>query len=182
MHVTTGTRWVRSLVIVTLVMGAAACSSDPPPPGAVKTSTPTVRSTTPTPTPSVTPVDRQIEAAVRAYYAELTRAAQTLDTTNLRSLTESGCPCSGSARSIENTRKSGHKIPDASWTLQKVKVHDVIAQSAGAEVWYRVADYEVLDGHDKVINRFPQRDKHVDLTLLNQGNRWRISNVFDLGG
>jgi hypothetical protein len=167
-------------VIVTLVMGAAGCSNGPPPAGAVKSTTPTVETTTPSPTE--TPVEQQVEAAVRAYYAELTRAAQTLDTTNLKTLAEASCPCSGSAKSIDSTRKSGHRIPKASWTVRKLRVHDVIARSAGVEVWYRVASYTVLDGNGQVINRFPKRDKHVDLTLLNEGDRWRLSNVFDLGG
>jgi len=180
MHGTAGTRWLRSLGVAVLLLAAAACSGDPPPAGAVDTPTPSVHSSTPTPTP--TPVEEQVEAAVRAYYAELTRAAQTLDTTTLRTMSRAGCPCSGSVRSIDKTRRIGHKIPDAAWTVEKLQVHDVIAQTAGAEVWYRVAAYQVLDGQGQVINQFPQRDKHVDLTLLTEGSRWRISNVFDLGG
>jgi hypothetical protein len=180
MYETAGTRWLRPIVVAVLLLAAAACSDDPPPAGAVRSTTPSVQSSTPTPTE--TPVEQQVEAAVRAYYAELTRAAQTLDTTTLKTLTRGGCPCSGSARSIDNTRKSGHKIPDAAWTVQKLRVHDVIAQSAGAEVWYFVAAYQVLDGKGQIINSFPKRVKHVDLTLLTERSHWRISNVFDLGG
>jgi hypothetical protein len=182
MHGTAGTRWLRALGVAVLLLAASACSGDPPPAGAVKSPTPSVTSTTPTPSPSATPVEQQVELAVRAYYAELTRAAQTLDTTTLRTLTRASCPCTGSARSIDATRKIGHKIPQASWIVQRLRVHDLIAQSAGAEVWYLVAAYQVLDSQGEVINRFPRREKHVDLTLLTQGSSWRISNVFDLGG
>src|SRR3954466_8045993 len=99
MHVTAGARWARSVVVVALMMGAAACSGDPPPAGAVKTPTPTMHSTTPTPTE--TPVAEQVETAVRAYYAELTRAAQTNDTSKLKTMLMKSCPCYRAVRVID---------------------------------------------------------------------------------
>ncbi len=65
-----------------LILGLALVScTDDPKPGTVGTPTATPSSSTPSPTPS-TP-EAQIEAAVRAYYAELTKAAQTNDTSEL---------------------------------------------------------------------------------------------------
>ena len=169
MHGTAGTRWLRSLGIAVLLLAATACSGDPPPAGAVDTPTPSVQSSTPTPT-TPTPVEQQVEAAVRAYYAELTRAAQTKDTSRLKTMSRTGCPCSGSVRSIDKTRKIGHKIPDAAWTVESSKVHDVIAHSAGARSGIDVAGLRRLRSCGKVrVTSVAQREMHVDLHLITRG-------------
>ncbi len=63
-----------------LVLGLALVScTDDPKPGTLGTPTATPTSSTPSPTPS-TP-EAQIEAAVRAYYAELTHGIQTSNPT-----------------------------------------------------------------------------------------------------
>jgi membrane-bound lytic murein transglycosylase MltF len=126
-------------------------------------------------------VEAQVEAAVRTYYGELTRAAQTLRTEELKKLTSQGCPCAGSAKSIDRTRAKNRQIPQAKWRVQRVAVHDVIAKSAGAQVWYTVTAYEVLDSNGRVLDRLPKRVKHVDLSLLNTSQGWILANVFDLG-
>ncbi|MGZ4609691.1 MAG: hypothetical protein ACXV2H_05495, partial [Actinomycetes bacterium] len=89
----------------------------------MQTSSPAV--TTSAPTRSATPVEAQVEAAVRAYYAELTRAAQTNDTTELKRLLNRTCPCYRAVRVIEAGATRGETTPDAAWHLDRVRVHDV---------------------------------------------------------
>jgi hypothetical protein len=178
----TGTRAVRSLAIVTLVLGAAGCSGNPPPPGAVTTLTPTVQTSTPTPTPTVTPVDQQIAAAVRAYYAELTHAAQTNDTSKLKTMLAKSCPCYRAVRVIDAGARKGQETPTAKWTLDSVRVHDITGQTGVAEVKYRVTAYDVLDKSGGVIDHIGSHTSHFDLSLLQANTRWIVANVFDLEG
>jgi hypothetical protein len=183
MHVTTGTRWVRSLMIVTLVLGAAACSSDPPPAGAVKTSTPTASSATPTPTPSVTPVDQQIEAAVRAYYAEIVRAARTDDTSTLQTMVAKSCPCYRTVNVIDKNRRQGEQTPKLAIDLQMVTVHDVVAGSGSAEVKTVDSAYDVLDGSGKFVEHIASARTHLDLSLVRTASgAWIVANFFNLEG
>ena len=42
--------------------------------------------------------------------------------------------------------------------------------------------FKVLDKQGRVVDNFPRRNQHVDLSLVMVGNRWRLSNVFDLEG
>jgi hypothetical protein len=182
MGVPAGTRWLRSLAVGGLLVGAllSGCSGDPDKPATLPSDTPTPSSSTPT--PSATPVEQQVEAAVRGYYAELTRAAQTLDTRELKKLTLKGCPCAGASRSIDRTRSDKRRIPDAKWRVTSVHAHDVIARSAGAEVRYSVSAYTALAANGRVLNRFPSDRRHLDLSLIRVGDRWLLANVFDLEG
>src|SRR4051812_16391754 len=113
MEVTAGGRRARSGGGVGPVMGGAPRRGGPPPAGAVKTPTPTMHSTTPTPTE--TPVAQQVETAVRAYYAELTRAAQTNDTSKLKTMLMKSCPCFNAVRILERNARLGRTTPDAAW-------------------------------------------------------------------
>jgi hypothetical protein len=176
----TGTRAVRSLAIVTLLLGAAACSGNPPPPGAVTTSTPTVQTSTPTPTPTVTPVDQQIAAAVRAYYAELIHATQTNDTTGLTLLVSRACPCYNSVRIIQDNRRRGRSGPAAAITVDQVKPHDVIGITAGAVVAFRAAAYNLVDKRGTVLSRIGARSYKVDLSFVSTNGAWILHNVFNL--
>jgi hypothetical protein len=179
MHVTTGTRWLRSLVIAVTLLGAAACSSDPPPAGSVGTPTPTLSSSTPTPT--VTPVAQQVEDAVRAYYAELTRAAQTNDTSRLKPMLAKSCPCYRAVRVIDGNGRRGETTPDAAFQLTSVRVHDVIAQSASAETRTQDAAYKVFDHSGVAIDRIDAAQTHLDLSLIRTASgQWIVANLFDL--
>jgi hypothetical protein len=184
MHVATGTRWVRSLVIVTLLLGAAACSSDPTPAGSVTPSSPTPSNDTPSssPSPTETPVEQQIEAAVRAYYAELTRAAQTNDTSKLKTMLAKTCPCYRAVRVIDAGARKGQGTPDAKWTLDSVRAHDITGSAGVAEVKYRVTAYDVLDKSGRAIDRIGRHSSHFDLSLVQVDTRWIVANVFDLEG
>lgn len=123
-----------------------------------------------------------MEAAVRGYYVELTRAAHTNDTTQLKSLVRRTCPCYGSAESIDETAASGKSIPDAKWTVTKVRVSDIVKGSAAAEVTYAVGAYDVLDSTGKVVERVPAEPGHVELLLRTFGSAWILTNVVNLKG
>jgi hypothetical protein len=142
----------------------------------------TPASTTSTPSPSPTSTEAQIEAAVRAYYAELTRASQTLRTDELKSLVDKNCPCYGSARSIDETSARGESTPQAAWRVRSVRVHDVLGKTAAAEVKYDVSAYEVFNSAGDKVRGFPARTRHVDLSLVYFDDAWILSNVFNLAG
>jgi hypothetical protein len=178
MNATAGTRWLRSLVIAALLLTVAACSGDPPSAGAVKTPTPTVESSSPTPTE--TPVDQQVEAAVRAYYAELVRATQTNDTTRLTLLVSRGCPCFKSVRIIKDNRRRGRSGPDAQIKIEDVQPHDVIAKTAGAVVAFQTAPYNLIDRQGNVVSHVRARSYKVDLSFVSTGGVWILHNVFNL--
>ncbi|MGH8895294.1 MAG: hypothetical protein ACRDWY_18605 [Actinomycetes bacterium] len=182
MSARTGTlrRSVPAACLVVLGLVAAGCSDADEPGTLPKTRSPTASSSSPSPT-ATTP-EQQVEAAVRTYYAELTRAAQTQDTTKLKSLANPACPCSGSAKSIDETAAKGRSTPKVSWTVQSINVHDIIKTTAAAEVHYDVSAYEVLSPRGKVINRLPARQGHVDLSLVQDSRGWILANVFDLEG
>ena len=173
------------LALMTLLLavsvGLAACS-EPTPAAKVPRSSASPSTTTASPSPTKLTPAQEVEAAVRAYYAELTRAAQTNDTSRLKKLIHKNCPCYGAVRSIDATANRGRTTPDAAWTVREVKVHDVTEGLAGAEVRYTVHAYASRDGSGKVINRFPQQDAHFDLSLVRSDGKWILSNLFNLEG
>jgi hypothetical protein len=184
MHVATGTRWARSLVIVTLLMGVVACSDDPTPAGSVSPSsvstTPPAQSSSPTPTE--TPVEQQIEVAVRGYYAELTRAAQTNDTSKLKTMLMRSCPCYNAVRILDRNKKTGRTTPGAAFSLRSVNVHDVTGRAAAAEVRYDVSGYDVLTRDGTLKSHIKAQSSHLDLSLIDVHQTWQVANTFDLEG
>jgi len=171
--------WAGVALVAAVIL--AGCS-EPDQPGTVPPATSTPSTTTSTPSPTPTSAKQQVEAAVRTYYAELTEAAQTLETSELKTLVDRNCPCYGSAESIDETAALGHTTPDAAWTVRRVKVHDVFGKTAAAEVHYDVSEYEVLDSTGERIRRFPARASHLDLSFVLDGETWILANVFNLGG
>jgi hypothetical protein len=181
MHVTTGTRWVRSLMIVTLVLGAAACSGDPPPAGAVKTSTPTASSATPTPTPSVTPVDQQIEATMRAYFEAANSMFRTGQVSELESFSAASCPCRKITRDVAKVVADGGRYKGTRYLVKRMTVHDVIADSAAVEVTAGVPPYKVISGSGRVLENSSGGELHTDFSLIREGTRWVVTNAVNLG-
>jgi hypothetical protein len=170
-------RWAAGLLVAAVVL--AGCS-DPDEPGTVPRTTPTP--TTSRPSPSPTSTEDQVEAAVRTYYAELTKAAQTQETTQLKALVDKNCPCYGTAETIDETAAQGRTTPKAAWTVRRVRVHDVVGQTAAAEVKYGVNAHDVLDASGERVRRLPARSRHVDLSLVFDGHNWILTNVFNLAG
>lgn len=180
MRTPTGTLLRAGLTAVVSLALVAGCTDDPKP-GTLKSPTATPTSSTASPTPT-TP-EAQIEAAVRAYYAELTRAAQTNDTSKLKKMTSRACPCYRPVTVIEAGAKRGETTPEASWSVQSLRVHDLQGRSAVAEVKYGVTGYDVLDKDGDVIGSVPARKNHYDLSVVETSDgQWIIANVFDLAG
>ncbi len=161
--------------------GLTACSGSDPQAGHV-TDSPTPASSTASPSPSATTPEQQIEAAVRNYYAELTRAAQTQDTTVLATLSTRGCPCFNVVRGIREAKSQGLTSPDAAWTVSTVKVSGAKTRTASAEVEYIVSPYDVLKNDGSVQKHFDQQTGHVDLSMIrgSDSGPWIIGNLFDL--
>jgi hypothetical protein len=180
MRTPAGTRWLRSLAIASWVLaGLLAGCSDPQKPASLPTASRSTEATS-APTPTATPVEQQVEAAVRAYYAELTRAIRSGDADTLATLSAKTCPCWGSVQGIRKLASKGQRSPKAQIVLRAVKVHDVIARSAGAEVTYHVSSYDLVDSKGAVVTKVPARSDHIDLSLISMQGRWVLTNVFDL--
>ncbi|MGZ4593026.1 MAG: hypothetical protein ACXV3C_04120 [Actinomycetes bacterium] len=144
----------------------------------MQTSSPAV--TTSSPTPSATPVEAQVEAAVRAYYAELTRAVRTSDSRGLKDLMSKGCPCYQSVHIVDDNKRRGRSGPGANIDVKSVKIHDVIAQSAGAVVAYRVRAYDLVDNGGRSVLHIKARDYRVDLSFIAKDEEWILTNSFNL--
>jgi hypothetical protein len=169
------------VLVVAALVGApelVGCTGSDPKPATI--------STPPTPassTPSVTSPAQQVEAAVRAYYAELTHAAQTNDTSVLKTLTTKGCPCYRPVRVIDRNAERGYQTPDASFNVVGIEVHDVEPKNAAAQVRTSEAPYDVIDRSDKTIGHVSARRSFLDLSLVQAPDgKWIIANQFDLRG
>jgi hypothetical protein len=176
----TGTVLFR-LALVVLALTGTACSDDPPKAGGLPSDTPSPTSSSASPTPA-TP-EEQVEAAVRAYYAELTRAAQTNDTSKLKPMMAPGCPCYRAVRVIDRNAREGERTPDASFELKELRIHDVEGSTALAEVRTVESAYRVLGTDGGVVDRVAAQKTHLDLSLVRaEGDTWIIGNWFNLGG
>jgi hypothetical protein len=162
-----------------LSAGLAGCSGSDPKPGTL-TPTPTASSTTASRSPSATTPEQQIEAAVRAYYAELTTAVRTSDAAKLEAMTSRDCPCRRPVSVIKANARKGYSAPEASFSASSLQVHDVEPRVAGALITTDEAAYDVLDTSGKVVGSVPARHHQLDLTLVLNENRWIIANVIDL--
>jgi len=170
----------RAGILLCIVLAVTACS-DPEPPGTLPDRTPSASSTSASPTPA-TP-EEEVEAAVRAYYAELSRAAQTNDTSKLRTMTTTGCPCYRPVRVIDKNESKGRTTPDARIEIASLRIHDIEGRTALAEVKTNEGMFKVFDSSAEVIGRVPARQNHLDLSLVQtEAGRWIIGNQFNLMG
>lgn len=169
-----------TLLRVCLVVGVLAACSDPDQPSTVPSDRPTTSSSTASQSPA-TP-EEEVEAAVRAYYAELTRAAQTNDTTDLKTMVTRGCPCYRPIRVIDDGAAQGQITPDAVWTIRSLRIHDIEGDTALADVRYDVSAYEVEDADGRVLGRVAAQSSHYDLSLVRGPSGWVIGNLFNLEG
>jgi hypothetical protein len=170
-------RWAAGALVAAVVL--AGCS-DPDQPGTVPRTTPTPSTSSPSPSPTST--EDQVEAAVRAYYAELTRAVQTNDASMLKRMVARACPCYNAVKVVEGHAARGEMSPDTEYTLRSVRVHDVTGKLAAAEVRYRVNAYKVLDSSGNTIADIEAQRSHYDLSLAETKDGWIIVNLFDLEG
>jgi hypothetical protein len=130
--------------------------------------------------PQPTSVQQEVEAAVRNYYAELTRAAGTLDTRQLRRMALTSCSCLGSARAIERVAAKRHRYSAAVWSVRSVRVEEVVGSAALVTVRYVVSAFAVLDRNSRVIERFPRRRATHSLSLVLVEDRWLMGSVVAL--
>lgn len=181
----TGTVYRAALLVAcwaTAFGGLAGCSEEPGRAGTLpsRTASPTPTTTSASPTP--TTVEEQVEAAVRAYFAEVTHAAETNDTSRLRHLSTKGCPCYGYVRSFDKLRRQGKYLEGAVWTVDEIRVHDRIGDTALAEVRYTVSPYVARDKNARVLRRFDQQSRHLDFSMVRTEQGWIVGNTFDLEG
>ena len=174
----TGTVLLRCALVAALLT-VPGCSGDPEKPGTLPT-----RSQSPTPTStsaSAETPEEQVEAAVRAYYAELTRAAQTNDVSVLKGLMAKGCPCYRAVRVISQNKRQGETTPEAAFRITSLRVHDLEGDTALAEVETRGPAYAVLNEKGEVVDRVPSQQTHLDLSLVRDASgEWIIGNWFNL--
>ena len=174
----TGTVLLRYALTAALLV-VAGCSDEPDEPGTLPSSrqSPSATSTSASP---ATP-EEEVEAAVRAYYAELTRAAQTNDVSALKELMTKGCPCYRAVRVISENERQGETTPDAHFRLTSLRVHDLEGDTALAEVRTQDPAYEVIDEGGEVVDRVSSQETHLDLSLVRvEDGRWIIGNWFNL--
>jgi hypothetical protein len=167
------------LVLAALVSapGIVGCTGSDPQPATISTPPTTPAASTPTATSPA----QQVEAAVRAYYAELTHAAQTNETSVLKTLTTQGCPCYRSVGVITKNVAQGETTPDARFRVTFIKVHDLQATDAAAEVRTHGSAYDVMRG-SKVVDHVDATKSHLDLSLVKSSDgKWIIGNEFNLG-
>jgi hypothetical protein len=181
MHGCAESRWLRSLAIAVLLLGAAACNDDPPQAGAVQTPTPSVESSTPTPTPTETPVEQQIESTMRAYFEAANRMFRSGDVSQLQSFSADSCPCRKITRDVAKVEAGGGRYEGTRYLVQRINVHDVIADSAAAEVTAKVPPYKVIGRSGRVLEDSSGGELHTDFSLIRQGERWVVSNAVNLG-
>jgi hypothetical protein len=178
MRTPTGT-WLRAGLAAVLGLALFAGCTDDPKPGTLKT--PTAMPTSTTASTTATTPEAEVEATVRAYYVELTRAAQTNDTSKLKTMTTRGCPCYRSVKVIEGNKKAGESTPDAVFLLTSIKVHDVTHDTGSAEVRTSDAAYDVMR-NGKTVDHIAAATTHLDLSLVrSEDGRWVIGNEFNLG-
>ncbi len=167
-----------------LALALAGCSGSKPTAGTLSSSAPVPSSSASvSPSPTVTPVEAQVEAAVRTYYAELTEAAQTNDTSVLKTLSTQGCPCYRPVRVIDAGAKRGEISPDATWTVESVKIKKILDRTALAEVHYQVSAYDVVNKSGGVVDSYAAKKQHLDLSLVRSAaGSWILTNVINLEG
>jgi len=173
-----------------LVVPLGACS-DPPAAGKIPSATsPTATATpsTPTPIPTTSPAsptpstpEAEVDAAVRTYYAELNRAAQTNDTTRLKTMIDISCDCYRAIKVIDENARQRYTTPSAKWNLRRVLPHAVKQSAALVEVKYDLSAYDVVGADGKVVGHVKSQSNHWDLSLIRRGSGWVVNDVSDLG-
>lgn len=175
----TGTSLRLAAALCAALVALAGCADDPEQPGKVPTkAAPSPTSSSPSPTPQT--IEEEVEAAVRAYFAELTRAAQAGDPDRLRGLTAKSCPCYNATRVIMRASQMGGRLDGAEWNVRQIRVHDIAGDTAQAEVKYDVTPYKVVDGSGKILASIKAESSHRDYSVIKGHNGWIITNVVDL--
>jgi len=157
----------RPAALVLLAAPLAACGGSAEQPTTLPSrdlaSTP---DTSAAPTPTASGPAAAVEAAVRTYYATLTKAAQRNDSSLLDGLVDAGCPCAAATQVIADNASRGQTTPDAAFVVQSVRPHDVEGSVAIAEVTYQASVYDVQETGGQVVSRVDAHRSHLDLSLV----------------
>jgi hypothetical protein len=160
------------------LVAVAGCGSDPKP--KVLPSLSSTPSTTATSTTSPGSVEAEVEAAVRHYFDVATKAFSSGHTAELASLSIPGCGCRKLVDGIKAMNTQGHHAVGIAYIVDTVRVHDVIGDTAAAEVTFHVPPYTELDDSGSEIARHERHDSRDDLSLTRSGSRWLITNAVKL--
>jgi len=155
------------------LVAVAGCGSDPKP--KVLPSLSSTPSTTATSTTSPGSVEAEVEAAVRHYYDAVNDALVAGNTGQLRTLSLPECGCRALVKSIEDSFANG-RLKGASFRVLAIRIHDIRARTAGAEVTFEVSAYSKLDPSGKTIEQVPTRRGRDDISLIKRDNSWLFAN------
>lgn len=153
------------------VLAVGGCSS-----GSAPTTLPSLASTTPAASTSPESVEAQVEAAVRHYFDVVNQALISGDTSELKSLSAPACGCRTLVQFIESTFRSGRHPDGAKFVVTSVRVHDIRAQTAAAEVAITVPAYKDLDKSGTPVQTYAEHRGRQDLSLVEQDSKWVITN------
>lgn len=158
---------------------AAGCSAEHagslPPVASPSSATPSATATASTPA-------AQVEAAARAYFAELTRAGHTGDTRALRALVTPQCGCRDAIGYIEEEHRAGHHFT-TDYRVDAVRVHDVSEAGGSATVTVTYAASQVVDAQGRTVRRLPGVTRAGrELGFRREGERWLLTRYVLLGG
>ncbi len=157
-----------------------ACSGSEPKAGRVTvTPSPTSASAT-SPSPSATTPEQQIEAAMARYFEVTNEAFKTGDVAELRAFSTSACPCRRATNTIATTIASGGHFEGIQYNVISIRVHNVAAETAAAEVKASLPPYKVFNGAGEVTENSKGGQLHTDYSLVRSGDRWIIGNAIDL--
>ncbi len=139
--------------------------------------TPSRTSVSPSPSPTV---EQQVEAAVREYFDAANHALATGDTTHLESLSLPGCGCRELVAFVKKTYASGLRPKSAAFEVGAVLVHDLVGATAAATAEVGMDEYDDVDSAGHVVMHYPAHHGNQDLSLVQHGVRWVISNAVRL--
>jgi predicted lipid-binding transport protein (Tim44 family) len=173
------------LAVALVALLAAGCSDEKAgglPPITSPSSTAPSPTATATATKAAATPAAQIEAAARAYYAELTRAGETGDAATLRRMIDPDCECAKTIDYLAEEARKGHRFT-TKYRVDGVSTHDVTATAGFATVTLTYAKSAIVDRSGKVVRSLPGQTKvGRDLGFTREGERWVLTQLVLLGG
>jgi hypothetical protein len=168
-------RWPAGALVAALVL-TAACSDAPGKPAVLPTASSTSSSTS-TSTPIARDPRAEVEAFVRAYYAEVNRALVSGRTENLARYSTSDCSCRRLIAYIDSKFAGGKTLRNARFELSGFEVIDVTSQRADVGFVISAPAYEVLDGAGRVVERIDSNSAEEVMTLLKRDQSWVVVTI-----
>jgi hypothetical protein len=167
-------RWPAGALVAVLVF-TTACSDAPGKPAVLPTAS-TTSSSTPTPTPTARDPRAEVEAFVRAYYAEVNAAAASGNTAALNSYSSLTCGCRRLLEYIRDKWQQG-SLRNVDYRIDNLRVSRIDAGNAEIAAKVRIGAYEVLDRSGRVVERVAEESGTDLLELARLGDRWIVQNI-----